>query len=249
MATITTGNGSLLLYANLNSAALHRRNIHHRQPIAFLSPPNSAAISIPPLKISLKQPLKTYSIKPQNSKFLTFSSLNPNIPQIPPQNPQFLSNLTKTLTTLFSLSLSLPSKIPQIINTLFLNLKTLFLTPSPKLLETLQFIHDNVVCAVGPLFFTSVQGVRSGPPLTAIAAGIAKWLDIYSGVLMVRILLSWFPNMPWDRQPFSAIRDLTDPFLSLCRKIVPPVSNIDLSPLLAFAVLGTLGSILGNAKA
>ncbi|KAJ6847586.1 putative protein COFACTOR ASSEMBLY OF COMPLEX C SUBUNIT B CCB3, chloroplastic [Iris pallida] len=74
---------------------------------------------------------------------------------------------------------------------------------------------------------------------------MAKWLDIYSGVLMIRVLLSWFPNIPWDRQPLSAIRDL--PYLNLFRNIIPPVfDTLDVSPLLAFAVLGTLGSILNS---
>ncbi|XP_056685272.1 ylmG homolog protein 1-2, chloroplastic [Spinacia oleracea] len=244
MFTATAGSGSLLLPQNLNSTACLRRNNHHRQPITSLPPPNSTACSLSPLKISLKQPLKLHSLKPQNSRLLTFSSLNPNFPQISPENPQFITNSTKTLNALFSLS----SKIAQIIRTQFLNLKTLYFTASSQLLETLQYLLDNVVSTLVPLFL-SVPSRSQVPPLTAIASGMAKWLDIYSGVLMVRVLLSWFPNMPWEMQPFSAIRDLTDPYLSLFRKIVPPVfGTIDVSPLLAFAVLGTLGSILGTAK-
>ncbi|VVB01366.1 unnamed protein product [Arabis nemorensis] len=104
----------------------------------------------------------------------------------------------------------------------------------------------------GPLFFASIRDRPAGylnTPLTVVAAGLAKWLDIYSGVLMVRVLLSWFPNIPWDRQPLSAIRDLCDPYLNLFRNIIPPVfDTLDVSPLLAFAVLGTLGSILNNSR-
>ncbi|CAD5329302.1 unnamed protein product [Arabidopsis thaliana] len=103
-----------------------------------------------------------------------------------------------------------------------------------------------------PLFFASLRDRPAGylnTPLTVVAAGLSKWLDIYSGVLMVRVLLSWFPNIPWDRQPLSAIRDLCDPYLNLFRNIIPPVfDTLDVSPLLAFAVLGTLGSILNNSR-
>ncbi|KAI3817448.1 hypothetical protein L1987_11239 [Smallanthus sonchifolius] len=60
-------------------------------------------------------------------------------------------------------------------------------------------------------------------PLTAVATRMANWLDIYSGVLLVRVLLSWFPNIPWDRQPLSSIRDLFVPYLNLFRNIIPPV--------------------------
>ncbi|CAK9324787.1 unnamed protein product [Citrullus colocynthis] len=104
----------------------------------------------------------------------------------------------------------------------------------------------------GSLFFAALRDRPGGylnTPLTVVAAGLAKWLDIYSGVLMVRVLLSWFPNIPWDRQPLSAIRDLCDPYLNLFRNIIPPIfDTLDVSPLLAFAVLGTLGSILNNSR-
>ncbi|MBA0741699.1 hypothetical protein Gogos_014831 [Gossypium gossypioides] len=112
--------------------------------------------------------------------------------------------------------------------------------------------NPNALSTVGPLFFASLKDRPSGylnTPLTVVAAGLAKWLDIYSGVLMVRVLLSWFPNIPWDRQPLSAIRDLCDPYLNLFRNIIPPIfDTLDVSPLLAFAVLGTLGSILNNSR-
>ena len=64
----------------------------------------------------------------------------------------------------------------------------------------------------------------------------------------MRVMLSWFPNIPWERQPLSAIRDLCDPYLNLFRNIIPPVFDaLDLSPLFAFSVLGVLGSILQNS--
>ncbi|KAK7293979.1 hypothetical protein RJT34_16862 [Clitoria ternatea] len=110
---------------------------------------------------------------------------------------------------------------------------------------------NSVGVSGGSLFFAALRDRPSGSlntPLTVVAAGLGKWLDIYSGVLMVRVLLSWFPNIPWERQPLSAIRDLCDPYLNLFRNIIPPVfDTLDVSPLLAFAVLGTLGSILQTA--
>ncbi|KMT10066.1 hypothetical protein BVRB_5g118290 [Beta vulgaris subsp. vulgaris] len=243
--TITNNNVSFLLHPNLSSTVHRRRNNHHQHHhnlnhITSISFPKPTKFSLPPFKISLKKPLKPYSLKPLNS------SLNPFFPQSP-QNPQFSPNSTKTLSTLFSLFLSLSSKIAQFITTHFQNLK---FACSSLHLQTLQFLHDNVICTVGPLFLSTFNsdhstGLVNTPLLTSIASGLAKWLDIYSGILMIRVLLTWFPNTPWDRQPLSAIRDLTDPFLSLFRAIVPPVfKSVDISPLLAFAVLGTLGSIL-----
>ncbi|XP_031117498.1 ylmG homolog protein 1-2, chloroplastic-like [Ipomoea triloba] len=119
-------------------------------------------------------------------------------------------------------------------------------------LNGFQGLQRALVCSAGPLFFaarSSLDSTALNTPLTVVAAGMAKWLDIYSGVLMVRVLLSWFPNIPWERQPLSAIRDLCDPYLNLFRNIIPPVfDTLDVSPLLAFAVLGALGSILSTTS-
>jgi len=141
-----------------------------------------------------------------------------------------LRGSTRTLTTLMGLAVLLAKSLP---------------------VGNWSGMAANTVSTMGPLFFAAVQNRANGPlntPLTVVAAGLGKWLDIYSGVLMVRVLLSWFPNIPWERQPLSAIRDLCDPYLNLFRNIIPPVfDTLDVSPLLAFAVLGTLGSILQTA--
>ncbi|KAJ6835906.1 putative protein COFACTOR ASSEMBLY OF COMPLEX C SUBUNIT B CCB3, chloroplastic [Iris pallida] len=158
----------------------------------------------------------------------TNATLLPNHKNPPNPNPNpLLSTSTRTLASLLSLALLLLRRV----------------LPSPPAVRALAL-------SAGPLFFAALRDRPSGylnTPLTVVASGMAKWLDIYSGVLMIRVLLSWFPNIPWDRQPLSAIRDLCDPYLNLFRNIIPPVfDTLDVSPLLAFAVLGTLGSILNS---
>ncbi|MCO5583473.1 hypothetical protein L7F22_037384 [Adiantum nelumboides] len=96
--------------------------------------------------------------------------------------------------------------------------------------------------------FAAISSGSLSTPLTVVASGMAKWLELYSGVLMLRVLLSWFPNIPWERQPLQAIRDMCDPYLNLFRNIIPPLFNaLDVSPLLAFLVLGVLTSTLNTA--
>ncbi|CAI5946700.1 unnamed protein product [Closterium sp. NIES-64] len=104
-------------------------------------------------------------------------------------------------------------------------------------------------CAA-PLFFAAISqsNASTSTPLTVIASGMAKWLELYSGLLLVRVLLSWFPNIDWERQPMQAIRDMSDPYLNLFRNILPPFFGaLDLSPMLAFLVLGMLTSLLNTA--
>jgi YggT family protein len=70
-----------------------------------------------------------------------------------------------------------------------------------------------------------------------VASTLATFLNIYFVLLIIRILLSWFPNVDWYNPPFSVIGQLTDPYLNLFRSIIPPLGGIDLSPFLAFIVL------------
>ncbi|KAH7857022.1 hypothetical protein Vadar_008138 [Vaccinium darrowii] len=138
----------------------------------------------------------------------------PPIPiQIPPNLSQsLLHGSTRTITNLCAIALSLPRHLAS----------EMSLT----------------------LFFDAINGSIRTPPmstLTPIAAIAARWLEIYSRVLLIRVLLGQFPNTRWDKQPMSAIRNMCDPYLSLFNGIIPPLNNsLDVNPLLAFLVLGIL---------
>ncbi|CAD6341924.1 unnamed protein product [Miscanthus lutarioriparius] len=95
----------------------------------------------------------------------------------------------------------------------------------------------------------ALRGLNLAPlraPVAAAMSAAVRWLGVYREVLLVGVLLSWFPNIPWDRQPFSALRDLCDPFLALCREVMPPVfgRKLDLSPLVAFMAIDIIIMIL-----
>lgn len=66
---------------------------------------------------------------------------------------------------------------------------------------------------------------------------ISSFLQIYFVLLIIRILLSWFPNINWFDPPFSILSQLTDPYLNLFRSIIPPIGGIDLSAILAIFLL------------
>ncbi|KAI9198624.1 hypothetical protein LWI28_019286 [Acer negundo] len=194
-----------------------------------------------PLVLSNPKPLRlscrdtSPSLFPIKASSTTSSSTLPlKTPKISETRSPLLTESTRTITTILSIS-------------------GICLQFALSRLPTKQsLLQPGLLRSAGPLFFAALRNRPSGvlnTPLTVVAAGLSKWLDIYSGVLMVRVLLSWFPNIPWDRQPLSAIRDLCDPYLNLFRNIIPPVfDTLDVSPLLAFAVLGTLGSILNGSR-
>ncbi|KAL6967946.1 hypothetical protein U1Q18_033749 [Sarracenia purpurea var. burkii] len=251
-----------------SSSIMASQTLILRNP-SFLSPHNPIALSFPSppkhLFLSQSKPRTLFPLSPQKqlltsrkSKILvSSSSSSATITSDPPisssnQTESLLAGSTRTITTVFAIALTVSKLLASKMSSFAFKLKGISATPLPEELAAIRGLQKSLVCSVGPLFFAALKDRPSGylnTPLTVVAAGMAKWLDIYSGVLMVRVLLSWFPNIPWDRQPLSAIRDLCDPYLNLFRNIIPPIfDTLDVSPLLAFAVLGTLGSILNNSR-
>nr|YP_009420377.1 putative plastid protein 19 [Chroomonas placoidea]ASO76016.1 putative plastid protein 19 [Chroomonas placoidea]ASV47546.1 Ycf19 [Chroomonas mesostigmatica CCMP1168] len=82
--------------------------------------------------------------------------------------------------------------------------------------------------------------------LTLILSSIISFLEIYLILLLVRVSLSWFPNVNWYGQPFYSLSRLTDPYLSVFRGIIPPILGMDISPLLGFIFLQCMLQIVSN---
>lgn len=67
--------------------------------------------------------------------------------------------------------------------------------------------------------------------------GINNLFEIYFWIILVRCLLSFVPTIDWYKQPFAFIKDSTDIYLNLFRKIIPPLNGLDFSPIVAIIVL------------
>jgi YggT family protein len=77
---------------------------------------------------------------------------------------------------------------------------------------------------------------------------LAQTLSIYLLVLLVRVLLSWFPNLDWGNPVLSGVSAITDPYLTAFRGLIPPIGGLDLSALLAFLALQLLQSLIEGAR-
>ncbi|MBD2343664.1 YggT family protein [Anabaena subtropica] len=75
---------------------------------------------------------------------------------------------------------------------------------------------------------------------------LVTFISIYSYLLIIRVLLTWFPQINWYNQPFAALSQITDPYLNLFRSIIPPLGGMDFSPILAFVVLNVVSGLLTN---
>jgi YggT family protein len=87
---------------------------------------------------------------------------------------------------------------------------------------------------------------------------IASYVDalflVYIILLFVRILLSWIPRIPYNPTLSAIIKfihEVTDPYLNLFRRILPPIGGggfaLDLSPMIAIFVLFIIRAIVVSA--
>ncbi len=77
---------------------------------------------------------------------------------------------------------------------------------------------------------------------------LSQTLEIYSLVLIVRVLLSWFPNLDWGNPVLSTVSSITDPYLNAFRGIIPPIGGLDLSAILAFIALSLVQQLFTTAS-
>ncbi len=82
--------------------------------------------------------------------------------------------------------------------------------------------------------------------IALLTTTLSTFITIYTGLLFVRILLTWFPNISFYDQPFATLAQLTDPYLNLFRSIIPPLGGMDFSPMLAIIVLQLVGSFVAG---
>lgn len=74
---------------------------------------------------------------------------------------------------------------------------------------------------------------------------------VYIILILIRVLLSWIPRMPYNptlRAVLDFITDTTDPYLNIFRRIIPPIGGggfgLDLSPMIGLIVLFILRGLV-----
>lgn len=70
-----------------------------------------------------------------------------------------------------------------------------------------------------------------------VSLAVYRLFDLVMLLMLIKIFLTWIPNINWYAQPFKALNDFTEVIFAPFRKILPPFGMLDLSPILAFIVL------------
>ena len=110
--------------------------------------------------------------------------------------------------------------------------------------------------ALGAVVDVVVEATRAMTLWLAIdRVDVADYLNtlllVYLVLIFVRIIMSWIPRIPYNRvldMVLTFVKDVTDPYLNLFRRFIPPVrmgpGALDLSPIVAIFVLIIVGGIV-----
>jgi YggT family protein len=84
-----------------------------------------------------------------------------------------------------------------------------------------------------------------------VAHYVSTLITVYVVLIFIRILMSYFRSIPYYRALDLFLRfvtEVTDPWLNLFRRFIPPVragpAALDLSPMIAVFVLVILGGLV-----
>jgi YggT family protein len=84
-----------------------------------------------------------------------------------------------------------------------------------------------------------------------VADYVSTLITVYIVLIFIRILMSYFRSIPYYRALDVFLRfvtDVTDPWLNLFRRFIPPVrmgpAALDLTPMVAVFVLILLGRVV-----
>lgn len=77
-----------------------------------------------------------------------------------------------------------------------------------------------------------------------IITAIDVAFQVYTWLLIIRILLSWAPRLNPHHPVIRFIYEITEPFLGLFRRVIPPFGAIDFSPIIAFFVLQLIRQVV-----
>lgn len=78
----------------------------------------------------------------------------------------------------------------------------------------------------------------------SIIALLATIIQIYSFVLLGRVILSWVPNVNPRNPIVQFLYQVTEPVLEPARRVLPQIGMIDISPIVVFFGLQLLHRIL-----
>ena len=75
--------------------------------------------------------------------------------------------------------------------------------------------------------------------ITQVERFVSVFIDVYILMIFAYILTSWIrlPYSPWLNRVQRFLFDVSEPYLRLFRRVIPPFGPLDISPVVAVLVL------------
>ena len=82
--------------------------------------------------------------------------------------------------------------------------------------------------------------------VTQVERFVSVFIDVYILMIFAYILTSWIrlPYSPWLNRVQRFLYDVSEPYLRLFRRVIPPFGPLDISPVVAVLVLVILQQLL-----
>jgi len=77
-----------------------------------------------------------------------------------------------------------------------------------------------------------------------VSLGLGLLLAVMIFLFIIRIVLTWYPQINLNSFPWNIAAWPTEPFLAVTRKIVPPLGGVDITPIIWVGICSLLREIL-----
>jgi YggT family protein len=77
-----------------------------------------------------------------------------------------------------------------------------------------------------------------------IDLGLGMFLAVMTLLFIVRIVLTWYPQIELTKFPFNLVALPTEPLLAPTRKVIAPIGGIDISPIIWVGLFSLVREVL-----
>lgn len=81
-------------------------------------------------------------------------------------------------------------------------------------------------------------------PAAFVSLGLGILLSAMTLLFIMRIVLTWYPQVNLQQFPLRWLAIATEPFLAPTRRLIPPLGGVDISPIIWVGVVTLLRELL-----
>jgi len=115
------------------------------------------------------------------------------------------------------------------------------IAPPPAAPSRAALINVTIIHNIG-----YVAGLMDAEALAALGLNLALGLAIL--LFILRIVLTWYPQIDLQRFPVNLVAIPTEPFLAPTRQLIPPLGGVDISPIVWVGLVSLLREVLAGQQ-